>query len=149
MTVVDRLNELLEAERAGVETLSRLCPEARSPEMRTLFEAVRSDEAWSCAGLARSIKTLGGVMSEKKGDFADKVASEPTLAARLQLLNRGQGWVVKRIDGLLGETLVESVSAFLEEMKVRHMANIEACDRLAESLDVTIPRSPMGPASRE
>ena len=134
MTVVDRLNELLEAERAGVETLSRLCPEARSPEMLTLFEAVRSDEAWSCAGLARSIKTLGGVMSEKKGDFADKVASEPTLAARLQLLNRGQGWVVRRIDGLLGETLVESVSEFLEEMKARHMANIEACDRLAESL---------------
>jgi Domain of unknown function (DUF6306) len=135
MTVVDRLNELLEAERAGVETLSRLCPEARSPEMRTLFEAVRSDEAWSCAGLARSIKTLGGVMSDKKGDFADKVTSEPTLAARLQLLNRGQGWVVRRIDGLLGETLVESVSEFLEEMKVRHMANIEACDRLAESLE--------------
>ena len=134
MTVVDRLNELLEAERAGVEALSRRCPEARSPEMRILFEAVRSDEAWSCAGLARSIKTLGGVMSEKKGDFADKVASEPTLAARLQLLNRGQGWVVKRIDGLLGETLVESVSEFLQEMKVRHIANIEACDRLAESL---------------
>jgi Domain of unknown function (DUF6306) len=134
MTVVDRLNELLEAERAGVETLSRLYPEARTPEMRILFEAVRNDEAWSCAGLARSIKMLGGVMSEKKGDFAEKVASEPTLAARLQLLNRGQGWVVKRIDGLLGETLVESVSEFLEEMKVRHIANIEACDRLAESL---------------
>ena len=135
MTVVDRLNELLEAERAGVETLSRLCPEARSPEMRTLFEAVRSDEAWSCAGLAGSIKTLGGVMSDKKGDFADKVTSEPTLAARLRLLNRGQGWVVKRIDGLLGETLVESISEFLAEMKVRHLANIEACDRLAESLE--------------
>ena len=31
MTMVDRLNELLEAERAGVETLSRLFPEARLP----------------------------------------------------------------------------------------------------------------------
>ncbi len=30
MTPVDRLNELLEAERAGVETLSRLFPEART-----------------------------------------------------------------------------------------------------------------------
>jgi hypothetical protein len=135
MTVVDRLNELLEAERAGVEALSRLYPEASTPEMRVLFEAVRNDEAWSCAGLARSIKTLGGIMSEKKGDFAEKVAGEPTLAARLQLLNRGQGWVVKRIDGLLGEALAESVSAFLKEMKVRHMANIEACDRLARSLE--------------
>ena len=134
MTTVDRLNELLEAERAGVETLSRLFPEASTTEMRKLFEQVRDDEAWSCAGLARSIKTLGGVMSEKKGDFAEKVMSEPTLAARLRLLNRGQGWVVKRLDGLLGETLPPSVSEFLTEMKTRHIANIDACDQLAESL---------------
>jgi hypothetical protein len=41
MTAVERLNELLEAERAGVEALSRLLPEAGSPEMRKLFEKVR------------------------------------------------------------------------------------------------------------
>jgi nitronate monooxygenase len=134
MTAVDRLNELLEAERAGVETLSRLFPEARTPETKKLFAQVRDDEAWSCAGLARSIKTLGGVMSEKKGDFAEKVMSEPTLAARLRLLNRGQGWVVKRLEGLLGEALPASVSDFLGEMKTRHIANIEACERLAASL---------------
>ncbi|KRT66101.1 MAG: 2-nitropropane dioxygenase, nitronate monooxygenase [Candidatus Rokubacteria bacterium CSP1-6] len=134
MTPVDRLNELLEAERAGVETLSRLFPEARTPEMRKLFEQVRDDEAWSCAGLARSVKTLGAVMSEKKGDFAGKVMAEPTLAARLKLLNRGQMWVVKRLDALLGETLPQSVSEFLAVMKARHLANIAACDKLAESL---------------
>ena len=135
MTAIDRLNELLEAERAGVDTLSRLFPEARSPEMQKLFEAVRNDEAWSCAGLVRSVKAMGGSISEKKGDFADKVMSEPTLTARLRLLNRGQGWVVKRLDGLLGEMLPASVGSVLEEMKTRHLGNIEACERLAESLD--------------
>jgi nitronate monooxygenase len=134
MTTIDRLNELLEAERAGVDTLSRLFPEARGPEMQTLVEAVRDDEAWSCAGLVRSIKTLGGAISDKKGDFADKVMNEPTLAARLRLLNRGQGWVVKRLDGLLGEGLPEAVAGFLQEMKTRHVGNIEACERLAKSL---------------
>lgn len=134
MTTVDRLNELLEAERAGVEALSRLFPEARTPEMRKLFEQIRDDEAWSCAGLARSIKSLGGVMSEKKGDFAEKVMAEPTLAARLRLLNRGQGWVVKRLDALLAEQLATSLADFLAEMKTRHLANIAACDKLAESL---------------
>ena len=135
MTAIDRLNELLEAERAGVDTLSRLFPEARSLEMQKLFEAVRDDEAWSCAGLVQSIRTLGGTISEKKGDFAEKVMREPTLAARLQLLNRGQGWVVKRLDGLLGEALPASVAGFLDEMQRRHVANIAACDRLAESLE--------------
>jgi len=135
MTTVDRLNELLEAERAGVETLSRLFPEARSPEMQKLFEGVRDDEAWACAGLVRCIKTLGGIASEKKGDFAEKVMSEPTLAARLRFLNRGQGWVVKRLDGLLGDTLPAPVTEFVDEMKRRHITNIEACDRLAASLE--------------
>jgi nitronate monooxygenase len=135
MNTIDRLNELLEAERAGVDTLSRLFSEARSPEMQKLFEEVRDDEAWSCAGLVRSIKTMGGTISEKKGDFAEKVMSEPTLTARLRLLNRGQGWVVKRLDGLLGETLPASVGSFLTEMKTRHVGNIEACERLAASLD--------------
>ena len=116
-----------------MDTLSRLFPEARTPQMQTLFEEVRDDEAWSCAGLARSIQTMGGTMSEKKGDFADKVMREPTLAARLTLLNRGQGWVVKRLDALLGEALPASVSGFLEEMKTRHVTNIEACERLAAS----------------
>jgi hypothetical protein len=134
VTAIDRLNELLEAERAGVDTLSRLFPEARGPEMQNLFENVRDDEAWSCAGLVRSIKTMGGTISEKKGDFADKVMAEPTLSARLRLLNRGQGWVVKRLDGLLGETLPEPVSSFLAEMKRRHQDNIAACERLATSL---------------
>ena len=59
---------------------------------------------------------------------------EPTLAARLRFLNRGQGWVVKRLDGLLGEPLPSSVRGFLDEMKARHRANIEACERLAASL---------------
>ena len=63
LTVIDRLNELLEAERAGVDTLSRLFPEAHGPEMQKLFEAVRDDEAWSCAVLFRSIKTMGPAVS--------------------------------------------------------------------------------------
>ena len=72
MTTIDRLNELLEAERAGVETLSRLFPEARGAEMQGLFEGVRNDEAWACAGLVRSIKTLSGVPSEKKATLPRK-----------------------------------------------------------------------------
>ena len=78
-------------------------------------------------------------MSEKKGGFARKVLAEPHLAARLRLLNRGQEWVVKRLDALLAEALPRPVSEFLQQMKARHIANIEACDRLAESLTVGGP----------
>jgi hypothetical protein len=119
VTLIDRLNELLEAERAGVDTLSRLRPEAGSPEMQKLFEEVRDDEAWSCAGLVRSIKTMGGTISEKKGDFAEKVMREPTLAARLRFLNRGQGWVVKRLDALLGHRGLRAVGGVSQDGMLR------------------------------
>jgi hypothetical protein len=125
MTTVDRLNELLEAERAGVETLSRLFPEARSFEMQKLFEGVRNDEAWACAGLVRSITTL----LCREGD------ERTHLGRPSPIPQSGQGWVVKRLDALTRETLPESVGEFLEEMKARHVTNIEACERLADSLD--------------
>lgn len=134
MEAIERLNELLEAERAGVETMSRLIEVAITPEMRKLFEEIRDDEAWSCAGLAKAVKRLGGRMSEKKGDFAEKVMAEPTLPDRLQMLNRGQGWVVKRLDALSEKQLDEESRAFLHQMRAVHVRNIERCNGLIAEL---------------
>ena len=134
MDTVARLNELLAAERAGVETLSRLVPEAPDPEARRLFEAVRADEAWSCAGLVRALRDLGAEPTSAKGDFARKVMAQPTLAARLSLLNRGQEWVTRRLDALVAAGLSATSTDFLTEMRARHLRNIEACERLVKEL---------------
>jgi uncharacterized protein (DUF2249 family) len=135
MEIIEGLNELLEAERAGVETLSRLIERAPTPEMRKLFEGMRDDEAWSCAGLANAIRRLGGAMSEKKGDFAEKVMAEGSLRDRLRLLNRGQGWVVKRLDEALERELDGESRAFLGAMRAVHRKNIDRCEGLLAELD--------------
>lgn len=135
METIDRLNALLLAERAGVETLSRLVETASTPELRALFGAVRDDEAWSCAGLAKAIQRLGGAMAAGRGDFAEKVMAEPSLPARLRLLNRGQGWVVNRLAALLEQGLDGETRGFLEEMRTVHVRNIAACDALVARLD--------------
>lgn len=134
METIERLNELLEAERAGVRTMAHLIQVAITVEMRKLFEEIRNDEAWSCAGLAEAVKRLGGRMSEKKGDFAEKVMAEPALPARLRMLNRGQGWVVKRLDALPEQQLDEESRAFLRQMRAVHVRNIERCDGLIAEL---------------
>lgn len=134
METLTRLNELLAAERAGVETLSRLLPLAPDAEALRLFEGVRDDEAWSCAGLVRAIRELGAEPTAEKGDFAEKVMAQPTLPARLALLNRGQEWVTRRLDALIGAGLSATTTGFLAEMRARHLRNIEACERLRESL---------------
>lgn len=134
METIERLNELLEAERAGVETMSHLIEVAITLEMRKLFEGIRDDEAWSCAGLASAIRRQRGRMSETKGDFAEKVMAEPTLPDRLRMLNRGQGWVVKRLDAPLEKELDEESEAFLRQMRAVHVRNIERCDGLIAEL---------------
>lgn len=131
MQTLAKLNELLEAERAGVDAMALLTEAVSTPEMRKLFEQVKSDEAWSCAGLAGAVRRLGGTRSEKKGDFADKIMSLPTLPERLRLLNRGQGWVVKRLDVLLQQSDIDlETRSFLTEMRTVHVRNIAGCDDL-------------------
>lgn len=132
---IHKLNELLEAERAGVDALSGLLEEASPPDRRRLFEQIKKDEAWSCAGLVDAVRRLGGIASSARGDFAEKVLALPTLPERLQLLNRGQGWVVKRIDALVEQSDLDPESrTFLTQMRAVHTRNIESCDALLARL---------------
>ena len=128
--LIAALNELLEAERAGVEVMSRLLAEAPTVETRQLFTSVRNDEAWSCAGLVSAIRRAEGTPSDGKGDFAARVFALDGLHARLTMLNRGQAWVARRLDRLLEQPLDPETHEFLRAMRDAHVANIAACERL-------------------
>lgn len=92
---VDILNQLLEAEKAGVLTLDYLIQQYR--EVQLPFQQIKVDEAWSTTGLIESIKIEGGVPSKNTGDFLKKIKAQAGLFDQLELLNRGQSWVVKKI----------------------------------------------------
>lgn len=132
--IIDRLNELLECERAGVDAAMRLAAsEARGftdGELKKFAE----DEGWASGGLRKAIKRYGGKPSDRTGDFANKVMALQAEGERLSLLARGQDWVVKRIDALLAKELDPETRAFLVEMREQHLENIEACHRRAEEL---------------
>jgi nitronate monooxygenase len=131
--LVAGLNELLEAERAGVATLARLRAEA-AEELIADLRRIGQDEAWSCAGLHRSIKTLGGEPSDQTGDFADKVMALEGLAPRLELLSKGQVWVARRLSRWIATEPPEEVREFLSEMLRRHEENIAWCDERAKAI---------------
>jgi len=138
--IVRRLNELLEAERAGVEAAASL----KRADAGGLTEAdtkkFGDDEAWACAGLHRAIVAYGGVPSDRTGDFGRKVAALQSEGERLSLMARGQAWVVKRLDALLAMPLDQETRTFLAEMREQHLENVEACNRRAEELEA--PPSP-------
>lgn len=138
--IVRRLNELLEAERAGVEAAAVLQRTDRRGVTDAELKKFAEDEAAACAGLHRAIIRFGGTSSDRTGDFAYKVDALRTEGERLSLMARGQAWVVKRIDVLLGMPLDAETQAFLAEMREEHLENVEACNRRAEELEA--PPSP-------
>jgi hypothetical protein len=138
--IVDRLNELLEAERAGVEAAAGLATAGLKSYTADDIRKFAEDEGWACTGLRRAIVRLGGIPSAGAGDFGRKVMELEDEGERLNLMARGQMWVVKRIDALLALDLDPQTRGFLVEMRDLHMENLDRCNRRAE--EIAAPPSP-------
>lgn len=131
--LIDGLNELLAAERAGVATLAGLRNSAPAEYLDDL-KRIGQDEAWSCAGLHRSITTLGGDPTNRTGDFAEKVLALDGFVERLELLSKGQTWVSRRLEKYVAADTPTEVHEFLSEMLRRHNENVAWCDQQAAEL---------------
>jgi len=127
------LNLLGEAERAGGRILHELTAEARSLELREMLKKVGHDEGYYAGELAAHVRRLGGTASNKTGDFVEKVRAVPDFKAKLELLNRGQRWVIRKIGEQLPAISDPPLQAFLRVMADGHEINIGALDKaLAE-----------------
>ena len=127
------LNLLGEAERAGGRVLHELTEQAKSLELREMLKKVGHDEGYYAGELAAQIRRLGGTPSNKTGDFVEKVRAVADFKGRLELLNRGQRWVIRKIEEALPSLSDEPLRAFLRVMADGHEMNIGALDKaLAE-----------------
>jgi Domain of unknown function (DUF6306) len=124
------LNELIEAERAGAKVVGRLGETAADPAVATTLRAVAKDESRFCAMLRRHVTRLGGTPSRKTGLFHDKVLALDGIGPRLALLNRGQGWVVRKLREALPRIHDDALRRDLQEMLTVHQRNIRDCDAL-------------------
>ncbi len=131
MTLVDRMQELLEAERAGVKCLDAMADHASDIGRKELFSLFRNDEGKFCAGLFRLLQARGAVPTMNVGAFADKVIALPTEAEQVALLVKGQSWVVRKIDEIPPGELNAEEKAFFADMREVHFVNIEKCRNLA------------------
>lgn len=126
--LIAALTPLLEAERAGVRVGARLAAQAPDPPARALAQTIRQDEARWCQLLDRALRDLGAEPSTKVGDFYGKVMAIEGFEARLAFLNRGQAWVVRRLQDLLPRIRDDRLAADLRAMLEAHVANIELTD---------------------
>ena len=125
------LNTLLEAERAGAKLLAAYVDELPQGSERfdTLSE-VQLDEARNCAVLIHLLLEAGLEPSGAVGDFYRKGLAIDGWRERLEFLNRGQGWVAKRIAAALPRISPVGARTVLQTMLDSHAANIGICERL-------------------
>ncbi|HEX3918274.1 MAG TPA: DUF6306 domain-containing protein [Caulobacteraceae bacterium] len=118
------LNELLEAERAGAQVTIASARDVDDPALKALIMDVHRDEARWCGVLLAAIARLDGEPSQKTGDFYERSMAIDDMTARLAFLNRGQGWVVRKLKALLPSIGDARTHTDLVEMLASHETNI-------------------------
>lgn len=125
--MIDRMQVLLEAERAGVQCLTAMADQTPAGEKKEFLVFLRNDEGRFCAGLYRLIQARKGTPTDKVGAFAGKVLALSGEAERLELLVKGQSWVVRKIDEIPQGDMNPAEKEFFADMRQAHVVNIEAC----------------------
>lgn len=131
--VLAALNELLEAERAGARVAMETGRDIPPSALASLVQDIHQDEVRWCTMLLRSIKALDATPSSATGAFWGKAMAIDDLEQRLTFLNRGQSWVVRRLQALIPRIGDAQLRTDLAAMLEAHHANIERVDRRGPS----------------
>ena len=126
------LNELLEGERAGARAVGEMARDAQDRSHGAALREVAMDEARFCGMLTRHVTRLGGTPSRATGAFYDKVVTIEAPDERLAMVNRGQGWVVRRLREARGRIADGALLSDLDDMLKVHEINIARCNELGD-----------------
>ena len=125
------LNELLEGERAGARGVIEMARMTPDLELRVALSAVAQDEARYCAMLSRHIERLGGQPSSETGAFLEKLRGIEEQNAKIDLLNKGQSWVSRRLAEILPKIADPDLYDDLCDMREVHDRNVARCARFS------------------
>ena len=140
--ILATLNELLEAERAGARVAMETERELSQPDVAALVADIHKDEVRWCGMLMRTIKSMGATPSSETGAFWGKAMAIADIDDRLRFLNRGQAWVVRKLQALIPRIDDAAVRADLDSMLQAHHHNIGRVDaRYAATAPPQTPRS--------
>ncbi|MFT5418563.1 MAG: hypothetical protein ACI915_004918 [Gammaproteobacteria bacterium] len=131
--LIEQLNVLLEAERAGAAGITEVCLPATPSAHQAAMKAVAADEGRFCSMLYRHIVRLGGTPGTTVGGFREKLAAVETFPEQLEFLNRGQAWVVRKLRDIVPRIDDALLHTDLMDMLKVHEQNIERCTVLAAS----------------
>lgn len=126
------LNILLEAERAGARVAARIAADAPDAELKALAKVIHADEVRWCRALFDALTELKAEPSTKVGAFYDNAMAIEGVEARLAFVNRGQGWVVRKLRALVPRIRDPALHGVLGEMLRAHEVNIASANEALE-----------------
>lgn len=127
--LIASLNALIEAERAGARIGLALRNEG-GPDIRSFIRTLHAEEAHWCGQLSDAVRRLGGTPSERCGDFYERTLAITDPVTRLVFVNRGQRWVVSKLESLLPAIRDETLDTTLRAMRDSHRANVAQAGQL-------------------
>ena len=130
--LIDFLNRMLEAERAGAKALVVFLDDwpRHGAEWNTLRK-VHEDEAHNCALIGEQIKKRGRDYSHATGAFFQKAIAVSDKKERIRFLIKGLQWAVREFDAALPEIQDTPVRDLFRGMRERHTRSISACESAA------------------
>ena len=118
--VVNFLNILLEAERAGARAAVRLAIDTNDRRQSVEMRETHANEVYCCRLLIDELDALGAKVSPRIGDFYDKLMAIPSIDERVVFLAKGQRWVARKIRENLPKIRSDRLHWMLAEMLSLH-----------------------------
>lgn len=131
--ILSFLDELLEAERAGVRITRESARAIDDNAISDLLLAIQRDASRWCAMLFKQIKARGEIPSPKTGAFYGKAMTIRDIAQRIELLNRGQRWVARKLREMLPRVRDDQLYSDFAEMLHSHEGNIALAAKATSS----------------
>jgi len=129
--ILDFLNTLVEAERAGARVTHESAQMCGDGPIADLMRTIQRDEARWCGMLMEHVKALGATPSKQVGGFYERAMAIADPGERIDFLNRGQGWVVRKLREMLPRVRDAGLHDDLAEMLRAHEANITLAGEVA------------------
>ena len=140
--LLNELTILLEAERAGARVGASLVSEAPDAEFKAMANLIQADEIKWARALFEALIELGAEPSKAVGDFYEKAMAVQDVQDRLAFTNRGQGWVVRKLQALLPRVRDDRLHAVLKSMLEAHVTNIASANTALEQRGRTVAARP-------
>ncbi len=130
--LVDFLNRMLEAERAGAKALIVFMDDwpRHGPEWQTLRK-VHDDEAHNCALIGEQLKRRGRDYSHATGEFYGKVVAVKGARERIAFLVKGLRWAIREFEQALPRIEDAGVKQLFQGMRERHLRSAATCESVA------------------